>query len=487
MIADLWLGIDTILVVYWIAVCVLVIAENRDPTAALAWLLVLVLLPGIGLLIYFFLGRNWPVIAQRSKKTQHARAIARGFMEPYYARYDGTLRQIEAPDRSPGRVPHLESWIRHDTNLIAKLAESLPLTVRSCDIYPSGDKYFDVLIADLAAAERFIHISYFIWKDDVLTERITDVLVDRLKAGVEVRVLNDWFGAAPYSRGTMKRLREAGAIVRFDMTGIAKVNYRNHRKITVIDSETGHTGGFNVAQEYIDGGKRFPAWRDTGLRLTGPGVADLEKLFDIRWLEVDGEDLFHERYYPDPSLPPGDIIVQTVHHGFDDRWLTAGRAHQVAIAGARDRVLIQSPYFVPDQPTLQAITNAAAGGVRVDLMLTGMLDKNIPWYAAETYFEQLLLAGVNIYRWEKGFFHAKSLTVDGKATSIGTLNLDIRSLRLHKELMVWIYDEGIAGRCEEIFAADLEDCVPVTLDDIHHWSRLRRFRNSAARLFSNLL
>lgn len=361
------------------------------------------------------------------------------------------------------------------------------MTVRTCDIHPEGQPYFDVLIADLAAAERFIHMSYYIWKDDVLTERITDVLVERLRAGVEVRVLNDWFGAAPFSRRTMKRLREAGAIVRFDVTGIAKLNYRNHRKITVVDAEIGHTGGFNVAQEYIDGGSRFPAWRDTGLRLTGPGVAELEKLFDVRWLEVDGEDLFQERYYPDPSLPPGDIVVQTVHHGFDDPWLAATRAHQVAISGARDRVLIQTPYFVPDPPTLQAITNAAAAGVRVELMLTGMLDKNIPWYAAETYFEQLLEAGVHIYRWEKGFFHAKSLTVDGKATSIGTLNLDVRSLRLHKELMVWIYDDAAARRSEEIFAADLQDCVALTLDDIHQWSWLRRFRNSAARLFSNLL
>lgn len=479
MIVELWPIAYAVLAVYWVAVAVLIISENRDPTAALAWLLVLIALPGVGLVLYFFFGRNWPAIARRSKKRQHTRAVARRFMQPYYAHYDAIHPKLEGQ--------HPESWIRHDSHLITRLAEAPPMTVRTCDIHPEGQPYFDVLIADLAAAERFIHMSYYIWKDDVLTERITDVLVERLRAGVEVRVLNDWFGAAPFSRRTMKRLREAGAIVRFDVTGIAKLNYRNHRKITVVDAEIGHTGGFNVAQEYIDGGSRFPAWRDTGLRLTGPGVAELEKLFDVRWLEVDGEDLFQERYYPDPSLPPGDIVVQTVHHGFDDPWLAATRAHQVAISGARDRVLIQTPYFVPDPPTLQAITNAAAAGVRVELMLTGMLDKNIPWYAAETYFEQLLEAGVHIYRWEKGFFHAKSLTVDGKATSIGTLNLDVRSLRLHKELMVWIYDDAAARRSEEIFAADLQGCVALTLDDIHQWSWLRRFRNSAARLFSNLL
>jgi len=167
-------------------------------------------------------------------------------MAPYYARHDEALPRLKAR--------HPESWTLHNANLITNLAESPPMTVRTLDIYEHGDEYFDVLIADLAAAQTFIHISYFIWKDDVLTDRITDVLVERLKAGVEVRVLNDWFGSAPYSRRTMKRLRDAGAIVRFDMTGISKVNYRNHRKITVVDSEIGHTGGFNVAQEYIDGG-----------------------------------------------------------------------------------------------------------------------------------------------------------------------------------------------------------------------------------------
>src|SRR5690606_35558989 len=146
-------------------------------------------------------------------------------------------------------------------------------------------------------------------------------------------------------------------------------------------------------QEYIDGGKRFPAWRDTGLRLTGPGVADLEKLFDIRWYEVFKEDLFRDEYYPATTLPSGDVMVQTVHHAHDDPWHTVTRAHQVAISGAKDRILIQSPYFVPDSSTMEALVNAAAGGVRVDLMTTLYLDKKVPWYAAETYFRKFLLAG----------------------------------------------------------------------------------------------
>jgi cardiolipin synthase len=302
-----------------------------------------------------------------------------------------------------------------------------------------------------------------------------------------VRILNDLVGCMTYSKVELDELRKAGAQVGSDIAQLARVNYRNHRKITVIDAEIGHSGGFNIGQEYIDGGKRFPAWRDTGIRITGPGVADLEKLFDMRWYEVFGEDLFLPGYYPDASLPPGETMVQTIHQGFDEPWNSATRAHQLAISGARSRVQLQSPYLVPDQTTLDVLINAAAGGVQVDFMTTGTPDKNVPWWAAESYFERLLLAGVRIWLWEKGFFHAKTLTVDGEICSIGTLNLDMRSLRINKELMIWVYDEKAARISERLFQDDLRDCRQLTLEKVRAWSRARRFRNSSARLLSNLL
>jgi cardiolipin synthase len=179
--------------------------------------------------------------------------------------------------------------------------------------------------------------------------------------------------------------------------------------------------------------------------------------------------------------------VQTIHQGYDDPWNSATRAHQLAISGARSRVQIQSPYLVPDQTTLDVLINAAAGGVQVDFMTTGWPDKNVPWWAAESYFERLLRAGVRIWLWEKGFFHAKTLTVDGEVCSIGTLNLDMRSLRINKELMIWVYDEKVAQISERLFQDDLRDCRELTLEEVRAWSRLRSFRNSSARLLSNLL
>ncbi len=475
----LWLLIDAVLLAYWLAVVVFIVSEDRNPTAALAWLLVLIALPVLGLVLYFFFGRNWPEITQRSPATRRVREAVGRFMPTVYRPHRSWARALAADEDRP--------WVRRNIHLVDQKLATPPLPVRTCDFHGNGEEYFDVLLADLAGAQRFIHMSYFIWKQDALTARITEVLLDRLAAGVEVRILNDFLGCLRHPKDEMKRLAEAGAIVKADVTGLARLNYRNHRKITVVDAEIGHTGGFNVAQEYIDGGKRFPGWRDTGMRITGPGVADLEKLFDIRWLEAHGEDLFDARYYPDPSLPSGDIMVHTVHHGYDDPWHTLTRSYQLAISGARDRVLLQSPYFVPDQSTLDALVNAAAGGVRVDLMTTSWIDKKIPWWAAESFFEPFLAAGGRIWQWEKGFFHAKSLTIDGTACAVGTLNLDIRSLRINKELMVWVYDPEVAARHEQLFLDDLRDCRELTLDEVRSWGRGRRLRNSASRLFSNLL
>ncbi len=475
---SLWVLFEIALVLYWVGVSVLVISQDREPTATLAWLLVLFAMPFLGLVVYFLFGRDWPNNIQRAPSTRRLQEILGRFMPRVYAPY---------AERSRAFVAGLDD----ERARIARVAErklGVPvLPVRTCDLHGSGEAYFDVLLADLASARRFIHMNYFIWGKDELTARITRVLLDRLAAGVEVRILNDLVGCISYSKSELKELRRAGAKVGSDIAQLARVNYRNHRKITVVDAEIGHSGGFNIGQEYIDGGKRFPAWRDTGIRITGPGVADLEKLFDMRWYEVFGEDLFEPGYYPDPSLPPGDVMVQTVHQGYDDPWNSATRAHQLAISGARSRVLIQSPYVVPDQTTLDVIKNAAAGGVQVDFMSTGWPDKNVPWWAAESYFERLLQAGVRIWLWEKGFFHAKTLTVDGEVCSIGTLNLDMRSLRINKELMIWVYDAAVARESERLFEEDLHDCRELTLDEVRGWSRLRRFRNSSARLLSNLL
>jgi len=478
-VSGFWFVFDLAILAYWVGVSILVISEDREPTAALAWLLVLFAVPFLGLVIYFLFGRNWPEIIQKAPVTKRLQVLLRGFMPSVYGPYQAQSEQFKAGSE--------REWIDRVVSLAEQKVGAPPLPVRTCDVYGSGAEYFDVLIADLASAKRFIHMNYFIWGHDELTARITEVLMERIAAGVEVRILNDYLGCMAYAKDELKALAAAGALVGSDISQLSRANYRNHRKITVVDSEIGHSGGFNVGQEYIDGGKKYPAWRDTGIRMTGAAVADLEKLFDMRWYEVYGENLFDAKYYPDPTLPAGDIMVQTVHQGYDDPWNAVTRTYQLAISGARDRVQLQSPYFVPDPTTIDVLINAAAGGVKVDLMTTAWPDKKIPWWAAESFFEPFLAAGGRIWLWEKGFFHAKALTIDGEACAIGTLNMDIRSLRINKELMVWVYDPEVVARHEQLWHDDLRDCRELTLEDVRGWGWRRRFRNSASRLLSNLL
>lgn len=473
-----WLIFDALVVVYWFSVSLLMVSEDRDPNTTLAWLAVLYAVPFLGLIVYFLFGRNWPAIFQSSANTVEKLRLRDRFMAEIYQPYQ-TASNAFAEKANP-----VESRV---AEMIEKASGAPVLPARSIDLYATGSEYFDVLLADLASAKAFIHMSYFIWEDDALCDRIGDILLNRVAAGVEVRVLYDRLGSLAYSDKGLERLRAGGVFVGTDRLSIQLLNYRDHRKISVIDGEIGHTGGFNIGQEYIDGGNKYPAWRDTGIRLTGPAVADLEKLFHMRWFDLFGEDSFDEHYFPNPELPHGDILVQTVHQGFDERWSPATRAHQVAMSAATDRIQLQSPYFVPDKATFEILLNAAASGVQVDLLTTGWPDKEFPWWAAESYFEPLLTAGGRVWLWEPGFMHAKSLTIDGQICSVGSLNMDMRSLAINRENMVWIYNREITARHEAIFLDDLRSCRALTLEEVRSWALRRRLRNSFARLASNLL
>ena len=264
------------------------------------------------------------------------------------------------------------------------------------------------------------------------------------------------------------------------------MNYRDHRKIVVIDGDIGYTGGYNVGQEYVDGGERFAIWRDTHVRVTGQVVGELEALFAARWFDQTKEDVLTDEYLPAPAADGAEtgILCQVVAQSVEDKWNSSRRAHMVAIGNAAKRVWIQSPYFIPEVGLYDTMINAALSGVDVRFMMTGVPDKKVPYWAAWTYFRPLLKAGVKIYLYEAGFLHSKTLTADGQITAIGTMNMDIRSLRLHKELMLWMYDEGLAHRQEELFEEDIANSHEVTLIDLDALSRTVRFRNSFMRLLS---
>jgi cardiolipin synthase A/B len=476
--------VDFVFYVYWVVLIVMLIMDDREPAITLAWLFILLFLPVVGVFFYIFFGRDWKVVAQRKGWVQDLRETERREMAPIYE------RNVQAVAK------FYEEW--GDTisepisRAISKENVARILPASSLELFNDGHHKYARLKEDLAGAQRFIHLQYFIWEQDRLTAELVPILLDRLKAGVEVRIMYDFMGCITFKKRELKQLKRAGAEVEADVTDILRINYRNHRKIVVIDGEIGYTGGMNVGQEYIDGGERFATWRDTHLRVTGQAVASLEKLFAARWYEHrknGAENLFAPQYMPVPQEDAVETgtLVEVAAQGVEDQWSAARRTHMVAIGQAEESAWIQSPYFVPDYSIYDVMINAALSGVDVRFMMTGVPDKKIALWAAQTYYKKLLQAGARVFLYEAGFLHAKTIMVDHTTCAVGTMNMDQRSLKLHKELMLWVFDRGFTQQVADAFSEDMTKCHEVTLEELSKIGVLKRFRNQAARLFSNVL
>jgi cardiolipin synthase len=486
MLYDLVAGNYPILAVvlaiaYYVGSFILLMSDEREPAEQFAWLFLVWALPVIGLTMYFVFGRDWRQKGRDRRALYEQHVLP--FMAPIYDYYRPVADRLREQTSETGQLKLV--------NTIESLNLAQPLPVRDMTLYSDGQSFFDAICEDMAKAERFIHHQYFIWEQDELTERMTDIMLDRLKAGVEVRIVYDWLGSIVYSKKDIKALKAAGALVHEDMKHIDSVNYRNHRKITVIDAEIGYNGGFNVGQEYIDGGKKYPTWRDSGIRYTGPGVAELQKWFSTRWFMLhDRENLLREGYLPaiDPELLEGDpTIVQVVAQAAEDPYGSAALAHMVAMGAARKTLRIQSPYFVPDAPMLDAMVGAALSGVDVKFMMTGWPDHQTAFLAARTYYPKLLDAGARVFRYDAGFFHAKTMSVDGTYCAVGTMNMDRRSFDLQKEMMTWVHNGDLARQLEAQFDLDLEKCSEVTRAEVDGYSSTEKLMQRSYRLMSHIL
>lgn len=463
---------------YVASVVVLLIWEDRDPTTTLAWLLLLIFLPVVGIPLYLLFGRDW---RWRRRRSRIARTLAE-LSAPVMARIDDAAATVPGP----GGL----------SNDVAKVVHSVqaqggapPIAADSVEILASGADKFDRLLEDIASARDHVHLQYFIWESDELTGRVCDALATKLKAGVEVRLTYDLLGSLPYGKKQLRALKRAGARIEADARNINKLNYRNHRKIVVIDGTIGYTGGFNVGQEYVDGGRRFGSWRDTHLRITGPFVTLLQELFAQGWFESTRESLFADRYMPLPAPrdPETSVSLQLEHSSVESEWESIRQSYILALTNANERVWISTPYFVPDSGLYDALISTALAGLDVTLIMTGRPDKRIAFYAAHSYFRRLIEAGGRVFQYTDGFYHPKAVSIDGRYCSIGTANFDVRSLQLHRELTVWIYDERLTRRQDDLFLADLARSREVRLDEVLGYGPLVRFRNSLSRLAAKML
>lgn len=334
-------------------------------------------------------------------------------------------------------------------------------------------------------------MEYFIWKSDKLTIRVIDVLKEKVTSGVQVRILYDSVGN--YLPGRyLKRLRNTGIQIYpyynyLSPLKLHTLNYRNHRKIIILDGITGYLGGMNIGEEYITGGKRFPAWRDTHIRIQGESVAVLQGIFCVSWTNTTKETLYIKTIIPEQSPDLFNTHIQITTSGPDSQWESIKQLYFLLISSAEHTIFIQTPYFIPDASIVMALKTAALSGIDVRIMLTGWVDKRIPYWAAMTYMRTLLEAGVRFYYYSDGFMHAKTIVVDCQTCSIGSANMDIRSFALNYEINALIYNKNIAKTLETQFMKDLESCREFSQNDYDHLPRLKQLRNSLAKLFAPLL
>lgn len=392
-----------------------------------------------------------------------------------------------------------DSSIRRSARLIRLISQAAASPVTAGNLlqtYYSGKAKFDALLEDLASAQVYIHMEYYIWRSDNIGYKILNLLKEKSRAGVIVRLVFDGLGSfGKISYAYRRAMKKAGIqfVYFHDLSNPVsrlKINYRNHRKIAIIDGKIAYTGGMNIGSEYIDGGKNFSAWRDTHLRIQGPAVSILQAIFLIDWHNSGNELLLDESMFPDrhPYSHSSDgMMMQIAISGPDSNWELIRLHYLELLNGAREEVLIQTPYYIPGESIENAIIAAALRGVRVILMTVGNPDKKIPYWAGQSYMMPLLEAGVEIYRFRKGFLHSKVMIQDRIIASVGTCNVDMRSFSLDYEVNTVIYDREEAAAQAKKFTEDLSCCTRITLKNMENISGFKRLRNNVFRLLSPLM
>jgi cardiolipin synthase A/B len=481
--SSLWTILLTGLGFYALISGLFLIRENRRPESTFAWLLAFIFLPVVGLILYLFFGRSHKAFSKRQTLwRQNLQPAAVHLLRPVLERQDTAIQKLEGKSAS-----HRKLML-----LVRRNSHSALTTRNRVQIQQNAAEFYHNLIEDMKAAHHSIHHQYFIWRSDEFTEKLDDILVAKVKEGVAVRVLYDPLGSQNMRRKYRKQLRWAGISIAptSPIYQLHTLSYRNHRKITVIDGAISYTGGMNIGQEHINGGEGFTSWRDTQVRFVGETSAILQAVFMVDWYNAIGENLFAEEYFPAMAVEPadGDVPVQILTSGPDSRWAAIRQLYANMIITAEDHVYLQSPYFILDPSIAEALRSAAMSGVDVKVMISARPSGD-PWpdWAGNTYFGDVIDAGVRIFLYEKGYLHAKTISIDSKICSIGSANIDIRSFSINYELNSVLYDERPARELEQDFERDLGHCSEFKQAEYRSRNVAVRFRDSVARLISPLL
>lgn len=458
--------------------------ERRNISATWSWIMILFFIPIFGFILYLVLGQKLKKRKLHKLLGEHRVIIQNTLQNQKSQIRSGELRFAD---------PETESF-REVIYMNLRTGYSLYTSNNEIEIFIDGNQKFDSLLDDIAAASHHIHLVYYIVRDDDLGRRLIHALTEKVKQGVQVRFLYDHIGSSRLTKRFFAEFSAAGGeAVAFFPSRIPylnlKINYRNHRKLVIVDGKIGYIGGFNIGDEYLGLSKQFGPWRDTHLKIYGGAVLQMQAQFLMDWNVATHSALdLNEQYFPIEEVKQGTIGMQLVASGPDSEYQQQIKeAYIKLIYKAHHSICLQTPYFIPDESLMTALKVAANCGVEVRIMLPRKPDHFFVHWATLSYLGELLEAGVKCYLYDNGFLHAKTLVVDGKVASVGTANLDIRSFKLNFEMNAFIYDTQTAKNLNRIFDQDLAYSEELTLEKYNKRPRSNRFKESISRLLSPIL
>ena len=447
---------------------------KRETMSAIAWSLTVLLFPLIGAILFFLFGSQSitrPLLRKRRKKSDYKKLSGT---------QEGTPSSVV-----PERWQNLAKLGHHGDGFHVSEGNAVTL-------YHESQLAFDAMLEAIHSARDHVHIQFFIFHSDDAGRRFIEALCACARRGVEVRFLYDSVGSYNLSSRLLRQLSQAGGrsasfLPIFNPLYRFRVNLRNHRKILIVDGRVGFTGGLNIGNEYLGLSKRFGYWRDTHLRVEGGGIRGLQRVFLEDWYFATEEAVRGERYFTEFAKAPGSSLVQLVHSGPDIEYKAIRETYFAGILNARKRVWIASPYFVPDPGLKDALILAALTGVDVRFLGLFRPDKWIPFLAARFYWTDVLAAGVKVYQYTAGMMHSKFVLVDGEWASVGTANMDNRSLFLNFEVNYQFFDESLVAELEQQFLNDLKSSVRIDPNAYAERPFTSKLAENACRLLSPIL
>ena len=452
---NIWTHIGTLILLIWILVTAftsfIIILKNRDPVKTVSWILVIWLLPYIGLFFYFLFGQYYRKEKIFSRK---------GFKDHKQIE---EIRQKQIHDLRSHEILKDEK-IRGKANIMTLLLNNSKAILTECndvEVFGNGRKTFDSILNAIEQARDHIHIEFYRWESDNIGEEFRKALIKKAGEGIKIRLIYDDVGSWKLSKIYIKSLLDVG-IQMFPFMRVrfpyftSTVNYRNHRKIVVIDGKIGFVGGINLADKYVSGTKKLGEWRDTHLRIEGEAVKPLQAIFSMDWYFVSGNIVGNQLvYFPEVTVKTRNLI-QITSSGPDSDWASIFQAYLIAIGSAKKYVYISTPYFSPNGTIRNLLHALALSGVDVKILLPAVSDSTVAYWNSLSYISRMLDAGIQVFLYSKGFNHSKVLMVDDIFASVGTANFDNRSFDLNFEVNALVYNEKITCDLVEMFNEDIK-------------------------------